>query len=76
MSKTQLFVSAVASLMLLGGCVREGSGAVPMRGPIDAASVHHSDALPTANQPSFETRQAAYSAPVGDHSPRRGTIRP
>ena len=74
MSKA-LFVSALASLMLLGGCVREGSGSVPMRGGIDAASAHHSDAVPQANVSTFEARQGVSSAPAGEHAPRRSNIR-
>ena len=76
MSRTLLFVSAVVSSMLLGGCVREGNGAVAMRGPVDAASVHHSDALPASNPGSFETRHSSFSPPAGDHAPRRTNVRP
>lgn len=71
-----LFVSAVASLLLLGGCVREGTAQVPMRGPVDAASVHHSDAVPEATHATFETRQSASSSPPGDHVQRRTNVRP
>jgi hypothetical protein len=66
MSRT-LFVSVAAVSILLGACVREGNGVVPMSGGVDAASVHHSDAVPAAPSPAVASRSGGGSSTDASH---------
>jgi hypothetical protein len=67
MAQSKLLLVVLASSTLLGACVREGSGTVPMRGGVDAARVHGSGPVPEVPHVTDDRRHAA-SGPSGDQA--------